>query len=264
MKLTETEEAAVQYYEGDIRQEQREDAFWGDARAYCTLNALLFSGLQTERTRIAEGKQMNPAMLDDLPRLLALYTALFTAARKGAQLHTCAGYRVERAADFAVCRKAGETRSFTSTCKSGFLPAYGDKHDIVLLTYRIPARTPLIVFSQVLRHYRKASEDEILLPPYLQFTCTERQLTEADRRITDMNKRPPVGAYVLDIKARSKPLAHAKAPLPGFASAGKRLYAQLNANYPDDALHPEDLAVYLAFKEQLQAYLQSLSAEIYK
>lgn len=262
MELNDTELAAVRFYEGDIPDAERADEFFGDARAYCTLNALLFSGLQTERTRIREGKQMNPAMLSDLPRLLRLYAALFSAAKKGAQYHISAGYRVERAADFAACRAAGETLAFTSTCMSGFLPAYGDKHDIVLLTYRIPARTPLIIFSQILEHYLKANEDELLLPPYLRFACTERPLTESDRNITDMNGNPPVGAFVLDIlPKKNTQLLPAEMPSEEGAAAGMRVFSQMNANYPDDALHPEDVAAYLAFKDMLQAYLRALAAQ---
>ena len=262
MELNETELAAVRYYEGDIPEAERADEFLGDARAYCTLNALLFSGLQTERTRIQEGKQMNPAILADLPRLLRLYGALFSAAKKGAQYHMSAGYRVERATDFAACREAGETLAFTSTCMSGFLPAYGDKHDIVLLTYRIPSHIPLVIFSQMLKDYRKANEDELLLPPYLRFRCTERPLSEADRKITDMNGNPPVGAYVLDIQPpNTAETMAAEMPSPDDAAAGMRVFAQLNANYPDDALHPEDVQAYLTFKAQLQTYLRGLAVQ---
>ncbi|MBR5371854.1 MAG: hypothetical protein IK130_06540 [Oscillospiraceae bacterium] len=266
MNLTESEQTAVQFYEGDVRQEQSGDPFWGDPRAYCTLNALLFSGLRTERTRIKEGKQMNSAMLSDLPRLLELYGALFSAAKKGAQYHISAGYRVERAADFAVCREAGETLAFTSTCMSGFLPAYGDKHDIVLLTYRIPSHTPLVIFSQLLTSYLKSNEDELLLPPYLHFRCTERPLSEDDRNITDMNGNPPLGAFVLDILLQKQiPGTDAPEMLSAEqAEAGIRLFSQLNAGYPDDALHADDVTAYLAFKESLQAYLRNLSAMIYQ
>ena len=265
MQLTEQEEAAVRFYEGDVSDAQRDDAFWGDLKAYCTLNALLFSGLQTERTRIKEGKRMNPAILADLPRLLELYGALFSAAKKGAQYHISAGYRVERAADFAVCREAGETLAFTSTCMRGFLPAYGDKHDIVLLTYRIPAHTPLMVFSQLLTSYLKVNEDELLLPPYLHFNCTERALNEDDRQILDMNGKPPAGAFVLDmIPPKPEETTLPDMPSAEHAEAGIRLFAQLNAGYPDDALHAADVTAYLAFKESLHAYLRSLAAMIYK
>ncbi|MBP0988421.1 MAG: hypothetical protein J6S92_09090, partial [Oscillospiraceae bacterium] len=69
-QLTADELHAVKYYEGDIAADERADSFWGDARAYVTLNALLYDDLATEYTRVREGKHLNPEMLRDLPRLV--------------------------------------------------------------------------------------------------------------------------------------------------------------------------------------------------
>ena len=252
-QLTADELHAVKYYEGDIAADERADSFWGDARAYVTLNALLYDDLATEYTRVREGKHLNPEMLRDLPRLVHLYACLLTAAQKGAQETAQTGYRVERLSDFQVCLQSGQTGAFTSTSQSGFLPDYGDKQQIVLLTYHVPAGTPIILFSQMLDNYRKANEDELLLPPYLRFGVQQRPLTDDDRRITDLNGAPPVAAYDLSVLPDQHITMQADAALlPAAYDSAVRLYAQIAQNLPEAQLCPEDAASYLRFKRALR------------
>lgn len=257
--LTPDEDRAVRFYEGDIAEAEKDDPFWGDARAYVTLNALLYDDLATEYVRVREGKRLNPAMCTDRPRLLRLYEALLSAAGKGAQTSACISYRVERAADFAVCRQRGMTCAFTSTARGGFLPAYGDKQEIVLLTYHVPAGTPLIIFSQMLKHYLKSNEDEILLPPFLRFAIKERPLSDADRCITDLNGAPPAAAYDIDILPNQHIALRADAlNLPDIYPAVERLYAQIQQNIPENALNPADCAAYLQYKQALHSMIHAL------
>ncbi len=251
MKLTKEEAEAVRFYEGDLTGFDLRDPFLNDARAYVTLNALLFDGVRTEYLRVREGKRLNPAMLADLPRLTALYCALLSASQKGAVTEPVCGYRVERAGDFTVCRAAGKTLAFTSTSLRGFLPAYGDKQKIVLLTYHVPPKTPAIIFSQLLDCYLKANEDELLLPPYLHFECAERPLTASDFEIRDMNGDPPCAAFDLTVCGRQQVHLPA-APAMQDCAAGIRIFAQIHAGVPEDQLDPDDLAAYLRCKETVQ------------
>lgn len=247
---------ALKFYEGDIADADRNDPFWGDARAYVTLNALLYDDLATEYTRVREGKQLNPAMLRDLPRLLGLYRALFSAMQKGGHSEARIGYRVERAADFAACLKKGETIAFTSTALDGFLPAYGDKQGLVLLTCHVPAQTPCAIFSELLDSYLKSSENEMLLPPFLKFRAAPRLLTESDRRITDLNGAPPQAAYDLWFAPQQLRICKDLAALPEIAGTAERLYAQIRQGTPESALDAGDRADYLHFKQALAASLR--------
>lgn len=243
---------ALKFYEGDIADADRNDPFWGDARAYVTLNALLYDDLASEYTRVREGKQLNPAMLRDLPRLLGLYGALFSAMQKGEKSKVRTGYRVERASDFAVCLQRGETVAFTSTALDGFLPAYGDKQGLVLLTCHVPAETPCAVFSEMLDSYLKSSESEMLLPPFLRFRAEARPLTDSDRRITDLSGEPPQAAYDLRFEPeQSLRICDDIAALPDVAEPAARLYAQIQQGTPESALNPADRAAYLRFKRAL-------------
>ena len=119
LSLTPEEMRAIKFYEGDIAENDRDDSFWGDARAYVTLNALLYDNLATEYVRIHEGKRLNPAISANSPRLVRLYAALLSAAEKGVQKADTICYRVERADDFEVCLERGMTNAFTSTSRSG-------------------------------------------------------------------------------------------------------------------------------------------------
>lgn len=252
--LTPEEMRAVKFYEGDITENDRDDSFWGDARAYITLNALLYDNLATEYVRSHEGKRLNPAISANSPRLVRLYAALLSAAEKGVQTADTICYRVERADDFEVCLERGMTNAFTSTSRSGFLPAYGDKQKIVLLCYHAPAGTPLIIFSNLLNQYLKSNEDEILLPPFLRFDAEKRPLTDADCCIFDQNDAPPIAAYDLYILPKqhiSLCTEHAAA-LPDIYPTVAKLYAQIQQNIPEDHLNPDDRAAYLQYKRALR------------
>ena len=257
--LTPDELRAVKFYEGDIPECDSSDPFWGDTHAYVTLNALLYDDLATEYTRVREGKQLNPEMLRDRNRLRALYAALHSAAEKGAGTRSMTGYRVERARDFQVCLQKGMTCAFTSTSIDGFLPAYGDKQEIVLLTYHVPAGVPRIVFSEMLDSYRKSSENEMLLPPFLRFSVRERPLSDADCTITDLNDEPPKAAYLLEIHGTQKSApALADDTWNDVYPAVCRLYAQMQAQMPEAALDSADCAAYLQCKRAIQRFVKSL------
>ena len=68
MELRDAQLRAVKWYIGDV---EGDDPFWGDPKAYVTLNSLFFPGTATEEARAAEGKPLNPEILRDEERLCA-------------------------------------------------------------------------------------------------------------------------------------------------------------------------------------------------
>lgn len=242
---------AVRYYEGDVLPAEANDPFWGDPRAYISLNALLFPGLRSEQLRVREGKRLNPAFFADPARLAMLMRALLAAAEWGRCKSACEGFRVERAEDFAAYADTGETVCFTSTCRSGFLREYGDKRGIVLMHFTLPAGTPCIVFTELLTDYAKSAEDELLLPPFLRFSCAERPLTSQEREITDMEGNPPLHAY--ELTAAPALLCTGDTPLPDPPECAARVWAALNA---DQEPAPADAAAYLKWKADWQTALK--------
>ena len=253
LPLTEQELRAVKYYEGDVRAADADDPFYSDPKAYCTLNSVMFDGIRSEQLRVKEGKRLNPAAYDDLPRLLSLFRSLLSAAEKGRQDIPCTAYRVERQSDFEACRAAGHTLAFTSTALSGFLSAYGDKHSLVLMTFHIPANTPCIRFAAQLDDYLKTNEDELLLPPMQCIRCTERPLTAADRQITDMNGDPPAAAYDITVLPETADCPQTDMPPAEYAEAAKRVLTALNAGLPEAEISAEDIRQYCVLKAALRS-----------
>ncbi len=253
MQLTEKELLALRYYEGDV---SGNDPFWGDPKAYLTLNSLLYPGLRNERARTAEGKKLNPAILmSDRYPLLEVYSALFAALRKGVsekERHVC---RVERYSDYLAQKEAGKTLSFTSTSTAGFLNAYADRIGIALMRIEIPAGVPALDFSEALPEYAKADEHEILLPPWIPLTFAEIPLSEEECRILDAEKNSPLVSCLCRAGLPDNiAITQNDVPLPDH-SAGMRVYEALNSGR--EPLE-EDIRAYLRFKEALQQRLRGL------
>ena len=238
---------AVRYYIGDV---QGNDPFWGDGKAYVVLNSLFFPGIETERARAAEGKRLNSAILEDEDRLISLLRDLISAFQPGGDAREV--YRVERLADYLQMCTEGRTMSFTSTCRSGFLPQYGDRVGVVLMRFRLQEDTPCIIMAEQLSQYAKADEDEVLLPPGLRLTFHDYVPSESENRITDANGNPPARA-VIAVPGQMMPGKEDPAVLPaGGNLAGQRVYtALMNGGQPGS----DDAALYTRWKSALTANL---------
>lgn len=189
---------AVRWYIGDV---EGDDPFWGDPKAYVTLNSLFFPGISAEQARVREGKRLNPAILSDETRLLETMQDLLSAFYPLEQgLRT---YRIERYCDFLQMREYGRTLSFTSTSTAGFLPAYRDREGITLMRLELVPGTLCLPMAQVLPHYAKADEAEVLLPPGTRLFLRELPRTPDELRILDANGDPPV----MSVLARTEGLA---------------------------------------------------------
>ena len=228
MKLTMAQMTAVRYYEGDVT---GEDPFWGDPKAYVTLNSLFYNGIGTERRRAAEGKKLNPAVIADPLRLYTLCRDLLSAFLAADLSQERITSRVERYADYMEMKQAGGTLSFTSTSSGGFLKAYGDRIGIALMKFHIPAGTPCLPFAEVLQEgYLKTEEQEILLPPGLALAFRETALTGRDLEITDARGAKPLvrcEAYVQGYLPGPQGMPFDPYNLAG-PEAGLRVYLALN------------------------------------
>ena len=246
MELRDAQLRAVKWYIGDV---EGDDPFWGDPKAYVTLNSLFFPGTATEEARAAEGKPLNPEILRDEERLCNVLRELLTAFRP---LETdMLTYRVERFSDYVVIRSAEETASFTSTSTAGFLPAYQDRVGITLMRFHLSAGTPALQMAQVLPDYAKAEEEEVLLPPGLRLAIDALPLTEHDVSIKDAEGAPPqifVQAVPRGISVIGKGM---RVSLPGehpLGECGVRvLDAIRNGKTPD----PTDTWLYWNWKNRL-------------
>lgn len=254
MTLNTSQLQAIKYYEGDAH---GNDPFWGDAKAYVTLNSLFYPGIDTERRRTAEGKRLNPAIVADYQRLFDLCVNLLSACYAADLSHPRIAYRVERHADYLEMREAGQTISFTSTSTAEFLPAYGDRIGIALLEFRIPAGVPCLPFGEVLRgDYAKSDEQEIMLPPDLPLAFEDAPIRPEENAIVDAQGNPPIAkclVFAQEPEAASLRRPHADTEVdahidPEGTLAAMRVYKALNSGKEPDA---KDVGLYCAWKNAL-------------
>ena len=254
------QQKALLYYEGDV---QGSDPFWGDKKAYTTLNSLLFPGFANEKARSLEGKKLNPEALRDISRLLSLYKNLLAAFRVNPATEPVITWRVERFSDYRKLKEAGRTISFTSTSTAGFLSAYQDKKGLALMEFRIPAGVPRLNLAKALPEYKKADEAEILLPPWLGLTFEEQPLNRKEESILDADGKPPAVKAVVTprlpwpVKPGEDDAASGWLKLEDGegTQAGMRLYEALNKGLPASEA---DVACFTAWKNALQERLRAV------
>ncbi len=246
--LNNQEKRWLKYYIGDV---SGSDGFWSEKKAYLVLNSIFYDGIETEKARSTEGKFLNPAVLDDVDRLLDFYDNMFSAFRKCTSENDIITYRVERYKDFLPIWDTNHTVSFTSTSMSGFLDAYRDRKEITLIKFIIPESVNCINVAEVLDFYSKPEEQEILLPPFMYLDLIQTVPTEKEMKITDSDGKSPEDACIavcncwndLDVKERTENLS------ADGAKAGQRVYNALNNRQNPVA---EDVAIYTEWKRDFR------------
>lgn len=234
---------AVRYYEGDV---SGNDPLWGDTKAYVTLNALFFPGTENEEIKVRENKFLNPAFISRKEEVLSIIHNLFSAIHGNPCKKDIVTYRVERLYDFELMRKEGHTIAFTSTSTNGFLNAYGDKEGIILMKFHLVKGTPALNMKDFLPTYAKADEAEILLPPFLQLSITECEMTEQEKMIKDRHGNSPVGLFEIQITGFQVPSI-----MDTQDYDEEKAIAFLNKLNTEKTVLPEERQAYPAYKAEM-------------
>ncbi|MBR3971036.1 MAG: hypothetical protein IKJ87_08155 [Ruminococcus sp.] len=252
--LSENEKKALRYYIGDVF---GNDTFYGDKKAYIVINSLFFPDIFSESARAAEGKYLNTAIIEDVPRLLGFFEDLFSVFGKVRLKNDYTTYRVERMADFELCHRYGRTISMTSTAISGFLDSYRDRRGIALMKFRLAEGNHCINVAETLDYYAKPEETEILIPPFMEMKIRENSLADSERRITDCDGNPPVISVDAEIGGICG-MSDGQDVELYRCNAGIRLYKALNeGNTPDS----DDIAEYILWKKLFQKQLKKMFSE---
>lgn len=201
---------SLRFYEGDTRMRdtngylkaiKSSDEFWGDQRAYRTLNALLFPGIYNEKERIKEeGNKLNPIVVENIEDSINIYCNIYTVMLKSASKNEAVTTkRVERLESIKNLM-SGETVSFTSTSKGIYDSQFADKNGIALLEFRIPKNFPYVDLGKVLEdEYEHKGEKEVLLPPFTTISIKEGILLYSEKRFKDINREAPKAKYIIDV-----------------------------------------------------------------
>ncbi len=244
----------IQFYEGDVA---GNDAFYSDPKAYVTWNALLFPDVSTEIARSDEGRYLNPSFLENPKRIIDLTLDLYQNMLKNEMEQVV--YRVERLSDYKVFLKEKRLCTFLSTSTSGFLRAYQDKNQLVLMRITIPKGINCLDFSKVLNQYKKQEEREILLPPYLTFREDALEMNEEILSIHDRNDQSPAVYCDLKVGKPNYVIDDISIDLSHCIEASKRVYHCLNQK---QLLDEYDVQAYILLKKYIQNEIQKRMKEM--
>lgn len=242
---------ALKFYIGDVC---GTNPFYSDSKAYVVLNSLFFPDIYSEKLRSAEGKYLNPEIIADIPRLLGFYNDLFSLFGKLRLEKAFTSYRVERMADFEMCRSLGRTISMTSTSLSEFLDSYRDRRGIALMRFELNEGEHCIDVAKVLDYYAKPEEREVLIPPFMNLDLQENILADNEKRITDCDGNPPI----ISVSATLGKVSDIESVGNNFVAdcrAGIRVYEALNSGKEPEN---EDILEYSIWKKIFQKQLYDI------
>lgn len=241
--ITQSEINALRCYTGDV---DGNTEFFPSPDAYLVINSLFFPGIVSESARASEKKHLPSEVLKNADILQKFFSCLFSLFRKSSAGNIITSYRVERFSDYMFCKECGKTVSFTSTSLNGFLGRYSDRNGIALMKFTISKGTPCVNVAEILPHYMKSDEAEILLPPSLEVSINEIPLTPEQLDITDFSGNSPlVSCNVITSEKFS-------APCFDFSQdgliAGQRVLESLNKGVSPKS---EDIRKYSNMKEKI-------------
>lgn len=242
----------LKFYSGDVRDEDPCDPLFSDSKAYVTLNALLFDGIETEQARVKEGRRLNPSMIVRYEDTAGAMQGILSCMKPCEQETVV--YRVERLVDFHLFCRAGTMTSFISCSDGGFLNSYTDKADLVFLEIHVKPGVLCIHLEDVLEDYLKKDEHELLIGPYCPIQVRQIPVPEEYGRIQDRNGNPVrIYAQVEVFPASADTADHPVKLNQKIIESACRVIMQLNR---EETVHAEDLQSYLSFKKQFQYMLK--------
>ena len=245
---------ALRFYTGDVREEDPADPIFSDAKAYVTLNSLLFEGTETEAARSEEGRKLNPAYLRNLKETVRIMENLLNCMKAAEEKMTV--YRVERLVDYTCFKKEGMFTSFISCSDAGFLKSYEDKFDLVLMEVHIHKGARCVRVQDALSDYLKSEEKEVLISPYTKIVLKETELKKEYADIRDGRNNPPRVYVQVDVFPAERTDEIPVYPSEDDIEKSVQFYECLNAHEP---FSEEDRKAYERVKKYIRVYLNRQS-----
>lgn len=272
---------SLRLYEGDTRirdedgnlcSRRSKDLLYGDKEAYRTLNALLFSGIFNEYSRIFKEKhKLNPVFLERLEETIEIYCNIFRLmlGDREAEDTEMIVRRVERQGSVEML-KLGRTVSFVSASRGGYDQEFADKDGVVLLEIHAKSHVPHLDFEKTLgKEYGCAGEREVLFPPFMDLEMEEVSMSSGEKKsVRDKNNRPPSAKYRVEMKGFS--CTSVLCPelclledmesevMKGKAAAAWAVEAMMRGEWDND------FSDYILWKEQFQKYLRGRFFQMWK
>lgn len=202
---------SLRFYQGDLENysgdfEKYNSDFYKTKGAYQVLNMLLYPGLENEKARICgEHKILPVKLLKNMEEVIQVYENIFTAMckyQKGSDnIKVIHLYRKDRMQSIEMF-KHNSLLSFTSCSMKDEIEEYfyRKKAGILLLEFDVPSFIPYIVINEVLGDNPYKRQEEVLLPPFLEFEREAMEFNEKELRYRDRNDELPKAKYLIKIK----------------------------------------------------------------
>lgn len=255
---------SLRFYQNSMTDRDIEkDPMYGIPGAYGLINAFLFDGITSEKTRVREGKSLHPELTDHMPSLLAAVRDIFYFFTASVMQGNCPAvtlYRTERAAGLEEMMKRKATVSLTSASRKCAFPDYLlEKEGICLLRIQVPANTPRIDVNAILTEGNAhPEEEEVILPPFLDLEIVRQEelfrgkIPVYSVQVKEMEGRKEPGLGDISRSDREKLCGRAL-----LERCSRVLRAVENSAEPD----PEDLEAYLAWKKLFKEAVLAWSSE---
>ena len=211
LSFTDEEKYAIKVYEGVS---PGGGPLANSYNSYETMNAMLFPGILNEFTRIFDdGKYLNSDSIRNADELMTLtdnlYSAMYkygkTMSRDMDENDTVKVLRVDRSASFPLMEQRGEILSNFSTTAASHYKSMFKKAKITLVEANIEPGASCIDFSAVLGNdYEYNTEQEILIAPFSKVEMQEVELSDSEKRITDLRGNPPERKILMTVKPQEK------------------------------------------------------------
>ena len=238
----------LKFYSGDVRSEDPSDLLFSDPKAYVTLNALLFDGIETEKARVKEGRKLNPSFIRRYEDTLSVIHGIISCMKPLKQETVV--YRVERLVDFEKFRQAGMMTSFISCSDRQFLDSYMDKADLVFMEVHVRTGVLCVRLEDVLQDYLKQDEHELLISPYCPICVKQIPVPEQYGSVRDRNGNP-VRIYV-EVDVYPASLQMADDSLLFDQEMTERCCKVIERLNRQEETDDQDIQAYLSFKQLIR------------
>lgn len=276
MNLTQEERQSLLFYQGSVQGNvlgavpNHLHKFYAAEEGYQILDMLLFPGTESEKVRLQiERRYIDTMFLNNMAELLNVYCNLFSAmcrytneCESKQDMHL---YRKDRILSWE-CLKKGQISTFFSTSQKSKIAAYftQNKYGILLEEILVSEKIVHLKVNDVLGKYHSyASEEEVLLPPFLKVHCEDAELTEEEKHLRDCCGRSPIKkclVYVEELclvedydEMRQKDI-HSQILEYSHIENAKNVWKKIQSNIE---LFPEEEKDYCVWKKWICDYLRT-------
>ena len=255
--------------------EKHLEKFYAIENAYEVINMLMFDDIGSEQVRLsAEGRWMDPDILNNMNELLDVYCNLYSAICKYTYLikkRAVYTYRDDRRYTYLHMKTHKFNESFLSATlnEKKQMNLFQEKEDLTFFEFKVDQSIEYLDINEVLGEMSKyPDEREILFPPFMNLELKRMELTPDEKTMRGIRNKSPYGKYlvvfkdskisptVLTEKIRDELTELRKMILdPSSIEDAKAVWEQVRGNNYN-VKNIDNIKYYLEWKKNLQLYIR--------